>query len=225
MAKKKNQPPATDSLPGSPEPIDADSKYSDEQKPESKDIALTKGDAEQFEVAFGDLESKGLRTTSATFRIYIPAIDKLLSIFPNLINSPIIKRLLEHRMEIQREREHTRRSQVLAKAEIDLAIAKRIETANSVEIEEYYDASVKGHAGASKDDKGAQIGIGGEGQRVVKRKIVLEGTTIDRQQVNQDRAPAIEPAAPKLGGEDKMSLPAPQGEPAQETVDERKLVS
>lgn len=56
-----------------------------------------------------------------------------------------------------------------AKIAQELAIAQRILNAEIVEIEEFYDRSGSGHAGAKGDEKGITIGLGGEGKSVVKR--------------------------------------------------------
>jgi len=59
----------------------------------------------------------------------------------------------------------------------ELAIAKRIENADVVEIEEFYDASGKGNIGISADANSgvASFGIGAEGRRVVKRIYHFKG--------------------------------------------------
>ncbi|MDT4868817.1 hypothetical protein FQZ97_1038020 [compost metagenome] len=51
----------------------------------------------------------------------------------------------------------------------ELAIAHRIENALEVEIEEYYEGSGKGGAGASTDGATASFSLGGEGRKVSKR--------------------------------------------------------
>lgn len=71
----------------------------------------------------------------------------------------------------------------------ELAIAKRIENAQEVEIEEFYDTSGKGQAGLSVDLKSetAGIGVGGEGHRVTKRVYHFKGgRTIDAETVVQE---------------------------------------
>lgn len=57
----------------------------------------------------------------------------------------------------------------------ELAIARRIETADEVEIEEYYDNSIDGHVGAKAIDNGISLGIGGSGNCVSKRVYKFKG--------------------------------------------------
>jgi hypothetical protein len=59
----------------------------------------------------------------------------------------------------------------------ELAIAKRIENAIEVEIEEYYDNSGKGSAGLSVDAETstASLGLSGESRRVSKRIYRFKG--------------------------------------------------
>lgn len=65
---------------------------------------------------------------------------------------------------LQELKEHALREEIKssvlqnqAKVEQELAIARRIETAEEVEIEEYYDLSGSGGAGFKGDDKGVTL--------------------------------------------------------------------
>lgn len=64
-----------------------------------------------------------------------------------------------------------------AKIAQELAIAVRIENAEEVEIEEYYDTQGKGSAGLNFDAKAntGSIGLSGEGRSVTKRIIRFKG--------------------------------------------------
>lgn len=62
-----------------------------------------------------------------------------------------------------------------AKVEQELAIARRIDSAEEVEIEEYYDTSGKGNVGLTTDGSTISAGIGGEGRKVTKRVIKFKG--------------------------------------------------
>jgi hypothetical protein len=216
MARKKNQPKSSESLPAPSESQCGQSKGADKNNREGKDIALSDDGEERVEFTVADFALKGLHASNALLRIYVDAAEKLLNVLPNFVNSPLIRRFFEHRMELEKERERTRSSQLLAKADIDRAIAKRIESSASMEIEETFDASAKGHAGASKVDKGAQIGIGAVGQRLVKRKIILTGTTTGGQDDGRIASAAIVPAMPKPPSEE---LPPP---PSSESIEEKK---
>lgn len=62
-------------------------------------------------------------------------------------------------------------AQAQARVAQELAIAKRIENAAEVEIEEFYDTSGKGNLGLQADLKAetAALGLGGEGRKITKR--------------------------------------------------------
>lgn len=62
-----------------------------------------------------------------------------------------------------------------ARIEQELAIARRIDNAEEVEIEEYYDTSGEGALGLKGDDKGVTVGASGGGKRVVKRIYKFKG--------------------------------------------------
>jgi hypothetical protein len=62
-----------------------------------------------------------------------------------------------------------------AKVEQELAISRRIDSAEEVEIEEFYDVSGKGNAGLNTDGEAISLGLGGEGRRVTKRVIKFKG--------------------------------------------------
>ena len=68
-------------------------------------------------------------------------------------------------------------SQHQARVAQELAIAKRIENATEVEIEEYYDNSGKGSAGLSvnAETKIGALGVSGENRRVTKRVYRFKG--------------------------------------------------
>ena len=62
-----------------------------------------------------------------------------------------------------------------ARVSQELAIAERISISTQVEIEEYYDLSGKGHAGAKVNELSVSLGVGGEGRKVTKRVIRFTG--------------------------------------------------
>ncbi len=62
-----------------------------------------------------------------------------------------------------------------ARIEQELAIARRIDNAEEVEIEEYYDTSGEGALGLKGDEKGVTVGASGGGKRVVKRIYKFKG--------------------------------------------------
>jgi hypothetical protein len=56
-----------------------------------------------------------------------------------------------------------------AKVAQELALARRIESANDVEIEEFYEISGAGHAGLKSTEGTISAGVGGQGQKVTRR--------------------------------------------------------
>jgi len=73
-----------------------------------------------------------------------------------------------------------------AKVEQELAISRRIDSAEEVEIEEFYDTSGKGNAGLNSDGESVSLGLGGEGRRVTKRIIKFKGCAPINQTQDQD---------------------------------------
>jgi hypothetical protein len=62
-----------------------------------------------------------------------------------------------------------------ARIEQELAIARRIDNAEEVEIEEYYDTSGEGSLGLKGDGNGVTVGASGSGKKVVKRIYKFKG--------------------------------------------------
>ena len=77
--------------------------------------------------------------------------------------------------EVQRQELSLRMAELQARVAQELAIAERIENAQEVEIEEFYEGSVDASIGF-KPGAGNVIGIGGSGRRVTKRVFRFLGT-------------------------------------------------
>lgn len=168
-AKKKDVPATTTPSGKLPSPVPA--------KPEVKTI----------EKAVKELSPhiKALAVLGRAAGLYLPVVEVLFPAFLKILgridDSPQSREMMGHDREIENKREAARNEQILAKARIDDALAKRIETAESVLVEEYYDVSGKGHAGLSVDETSAKFGVGGEGQRIVSRRITLKGSTTGKR--------------------------------------------
>lgn len=57
----------------------------------------------------------------------------------------------------------------------ELAIARRIETADEVEIEEYFDSSGDGNVGVASKEQSIHFGVSGNGRKVIKRVYRFKG--------------------------------------------------
>ncbi len=62
-----------------------------------------------------------------------------------------------------------------AKVEQELSIARRIDSAEEVEIEEYYDLSGSGGVGLTGNENSMSIGFNAEGRKVSRRIIKFKG--------------------------------------------------
>lgn len=71
--------------------------------------------------------------------------------------------------ELDRQRIELEFAKIQACIQQELAIAKRIEDAEEVEIEEYYDLSGKGKAGLDIKEDSIDLGLSAEGSKVSKR--------------------------------------------------------
>ena len=71
--------------------------------------------------------------------------------------------------ELKRKKVETEILEMEAKIAQELAISKRIENAEIVEIEEYFEGFGKGNAGVNVEEKSFKVGLSGEGRKVTKR--------------------------------------------------------
>lgn len=81
------------------------------------------------------------------------------------------------RIESERQELQTRIAEAQARVAQEVAIAHRIENAEEVEMEEFYDYSGSGSAGVDIKETGVNIGAKGEGKRVSKRIYRFKGNT------------------------------------------------
>ena len=69
-----------------------------------------------------------------------------------------------------------------AKVAQEIAIARKIELAHEVEIEEFYDSSAEANLGAKTDGASLSLGAGAKANRVVRRVYKFRGTTTTTEQ-------------------------------------------
>lgn len=110
------------------------------------------------------------------FKVIFPAYGIASSIAEQLTNSNKNSReILDSNDEVKIEKELKRKKieteilELEAKVTQELAISKRIENAEIVEIEEYYEGSAKGSVGANVDESKLSVGLTGEGRKISKR--------------------------------------------------------
>lgn len=78
-----------------------------------------------------------------------------------------------------------------AKLAQEVAIATRIEAAQEVQIEEYYEGAGEGAVGVKKGDSGVTLGASGSGRRVTKRVVKFKGfRVVPESERKLDGAPA-----------------------------------
>lgn len=83
--------------------------------------------------------------------------------------------LEELRREADRQELMMHMAERQAKVAQELALARRIESALAVEMEEFYDVSRSGNAGVNSDGSTVSIGASGKGQKVTKRIFRFKG--------------------------------------------------
>lgn len=80
------------------------------------------------------------------------------------------------RREAQRQELKMHVAERQAKVAQELALARRIESAIEVEMEEFYDFNASGHAGIKPDGTAITVGLSAQGQKVTKRIFRFKGT-------------------------------------------------
>lgn len=98
------------------------------------------------------------------------------------------KDLHELELEAAKQQIILQMAQLQARVAQEMAIARRIDNADEVEIEEFYDASGKGGVGANVDAKTETItaSISGEGRKITKRIYHFRGWRETDEVVEQE---------------------------------------
>lgn len=95
------------------------------------------------------------------------------------VDDATIAELDNLRLESERQELQTRIAKAQARVAQEVAIAHRIETAEEVEMEEFYDYSGSGSLGVDIKDSSVNIGAKGEGKRVSKRIYRFKGNSVN----------------------------------------------
>ncbi|HDR9133833.1 TPA: hypothetical protein QDA91_004988 [Burkholderia vietnamiensis] len=87
--------------------------------------------------------------------------------------------------EISKQNLQMQFAQHQARVAQELAIARRIDSAEEVEIEEFYDVSGKAQGGLTVDANTAtgSLGLGGEGRKVTKRVYRFKGLHVEAEKI------------------------------------------
>ena len=87
------------------------------------------------------------------------------------------KEISELRAQAERQELEMRIAEAQARVAQELAIARRTETAEEVEMEEFYDNTGEGHFGAKASADGVSVGAGGSARKISKRVYRFRGFT------------------------------------------------
>ena len=114
----------------------------------------------------------GLKLLSPGSYLIAKAVEKGVESFSKDTKNNTLEELREEEI---RQNIQSRVLQEQARTEQELAIARRIDNAEDVEIEEYYDLSGKASAGLNTNGEEISLGLAGEGRRVSKRIYKFKG--------------------------------------------------
>jgi hypothetical protein len=117
-----------------------------------------------------EITKGAIRYTNPLLGLIVDATEKTIDKAKTATDSGDIQKL---QIEVQRQEIALRMAEFQAKVAQEVAIARRIDTAEDVEIEEFYDTSGKGKIGINAKTEGESLtvgaGVSGEGRRVTKR--------------------------------------------------------
>lgn len=91
----------------------------------------------------------------------------------------------EMKAEVTRQEIATRIAEAQAKVAQELSIANRIDNANEVTIEEFYDVSGDANVGLNFKENGLNAGINGSGKKVTKRIYRFKGFREDDSNIEE----------------------------------------
>ncbi|MFS0575339.1 hypothetical protein AB1K83_06890 [Sporosarcina sp. 179-K 3D1 HS] len=128
------------------------------------------------ENGFAKAAKIGLFALNPTSYLISEALTTAIGKSKRLNDSGTIAELEE---EAARQELANRISESQAKVAQELAIARRIESADEVEIEEYYDLSGDGNIGLNANESSASLGINGAGRKITKRIYRFKGWNED----------------------------------------------
>lgn len=115
---------------------------------------------------------KVIRVTNPLTAMMIDTVEKSVGKSSSITEKGDIE---EMKLEAMRQEISARMSEVQAKVAQELAIANRIDTAEEVTIEEFYDVSGEGGIGLNAKQDNITLGVNGGGRKVTKRIYTFKG--------------------------------------------------
>ncbi|NAN54819.1 hypothetical protein EX349_26865 [Pseudomonas protegens] len=122
---------------------------------------------------------KALKFVNSPTSFLLSAFEQTVSDRPDtdrvdVLREETVKRELEMRM-----------AEAEARVAQELAIARRIETAEEVEMTEFFEYAGEGHAGLKANESSISVGVSGSGRRISKRKFVFKGGAVNYEGTSQ----------------------------------------
>jgi hypothetical protein len=120
-----------------------------------------------------------LYATQKALDVVSPVLGRLMEIAIGSANTSAeaVKNddIAQLRLEAERQELDMRMQERQAKVAQELALANRIETAENVEMEEFYDISGTASAGIKASEEFISVGLSGQGQKVTRRVFRFKG--------------------------------------------------
>ncbi|MEM1485993.1 hypothetical protein V6615_14145 [Oscillospiraceae bacterium PP1C4] len=113
-----------------------------------------------------------LKYTSPLTWLVVDTAEKVIKKSSTVSNSG---NLDDMKQEALRQEILLKMSEIQAKVAQEIAIARRIDTAEEVTIEEYYDTTGEGGLGVKLQEEGLSAGLSGSGRYVSKRVYTFKG--------------------------------------------------
>ena len=129
------------------------------------------------------MQNTALKIAKSAIYVVSPTLGRLMEVTVGSVNE---SRQVAERGNIDELRKEADRQELMmqmaerqAKVTQELALARRIESALEVEMEEFYDVTGSGNVGLNTDGNTFSAGIGGKGQKVTKRIFRFKGIIPD----------------------------------------------
>lgn len=119
-----------------------------------------------------EIAKQALITTNPLLSLVINTAEKAITKSEEVTKSGSIQQISD---EVTRQELTLRITEAQARVAQEVAIARRIDNAEEVEIEEFYDAAGEGGVGLKGSEQGVTVGLHGNGRRVSRRVYRFKG--------------------------------------------------